>query len=97
MEDIYFLTGLSHQGWELNLRGGGRGDASLTIQVYIDTYCEDGTQKVASQIPIARIETLTLCSIAFCLVKMLGIVAQHVISCSLMYYALEWTQPTVFD
>ena len=31
VEDIYFLTGLSHQGQELNLRGGGWADALLTI------------------------------------------------------------------
>ena len=30
-EDIYFLTSLSHQGWEPNLHGGGWRDASLTI------------------------------------------------------------------
>ena len=47
VEDIYFLTGLSHQGWEENLRRGGWGDASLTIQEYITVYCEKGTQKVA--------------------------------------------------
>ena len=57
VEDIYFLTSLSHQGRELNLYEGGRGDASLTIQEYITAYCEVGTKKVASQIPIARIET----------------------------------------
>lgn len=31
VEDIYFLTGFSRQGQELKLRGGGRGDVSLTI------------------------------------------------------------------
>ena len=48
VEDIYFLIGLSHQGREENLYGGGQGDASLTIQEYITVYCEEGTQKVAS-------------------------------------------------
>ena len=55
VEDIYFLTGLSRQGREENLRGGGRGKVALTIQEYIIVYCEEGTQKVASQIPIAWI------------------------------------------
>ena len=67
------------------------------IQEYIDTNCEAGTQKVASQIPIAHIEALALHSIAFCLVRMLGTATQHVISHPLMYYALECTRPTVFD
>ena len=47
VEDIYFLTGLSHRGQEANFHGGGWGDASLTIQEYITMYYEEGTQKVA--------------------------------------------------
>ena len=35
VEDVYFLTGLSCQGWEENLHGGGWVDSSLTIQEYI--------------------------------------------------------------
>jgi hypothetical protein len=31
VEDIYFLTGLSHRGREANLLGGGRGEVALTI------------------------------------------------------------------
>ena len=66
VEDIYFLTGLSRRGREANLRGGGRGEAALTIQEYITVYCEEGTQKVASQIPIARIRGIGLRSVAYC-------------------------------
>jgi hypothetical protein len=97
VEEIYFLTGLSHQGRELNLRGGRWGDASLTIQEYIISYCQVGTQKVASQIPIAWIEALTLKSMAYCVIRMPGTVAQHVISHLLMYYALEFMRPTIYD
>lgn len=79
VEDMYFLTGLSRRGWEANLHGGGWGDASLTIQEYITVYCEEGTQKVASQIPIAWIPTLALRSVAYYLVRMLGTTSQHVI------------------
>ena len=88
---------MSCQGREANLHGGGWGDASLTIQEYITVYCEEGTQKVASQIPIARIQTLALRSMAYCLVRMLGTSTQHVISQPLMYYALECMRPTVYD
>ena len=48
VEEIYFLTGLSHQGRELNLHGGGWGDSSLTIQEYIIAYYEARTKKVSS-------------------------------------------------
>jgi hypothetical protein len=97
VEDVYFLTGLSHQGWEANLHGGRQGDASLTIQEYITVYCEEGTQKVASQIPIAWIRTVALRSVAYYLVRMSGTTAQHVISFPLMYYALECMRPIVYD
>ena len=97
VEDIYFPTGLSHRGREANLREGGWGDSSLTIQEYITMYCEEGTQKVASQIPIARIRTLALRSVAYCLVRMSDTTTQHVISRPLMYYALECMRPTVYD
>ena len=60
-------------------------------------YCEDDTQKVDSQIPIARIQTLALRSVAYCLVRMSGTTTQHLISHSLMYYALECMRPTVYD
>ena len=97
VEDIYFLTDLSRRGREPNLRGGGRGDASLTIQEYITAYYEASTQKVASQIPVARIKTLELRSIAYCIVRMSGTVAQHVISHLLMYYSLECMRPTIYN
>ena len=67
------------------------------IQEYIDTCYEAGTQKMASQIPIAHIKRLDLHSITFCLVRMSGTTSQHVISRPLMYYALKCTWPTVFD
>ena len=52
---------------------------------------------MASQIPIARIRTLALRSVAYCLVRMSSTAAQHVISQLLMYYALEFLQPTIYD
>ena len=72
VEDIYFLTSLSRQGQEVNMHRGCRGDASLTIQEYITVYCEEGTQKVASQILIVQIQRLALRSVAYCLVRMSG-------------------------
>ena len=43
VEDIYFLIGLSHRGWEENLRRGGWGEAALTIHEYITISYEEGT------------------------------------------------------
>lgn len=55
LDDIYFMGILSRQGEVVNLRGEGRLEGALSVQDYIDMYCEDGAEKVVSQIPIARI------------------------------------------
>jgi hypothetical protein len=59
VEDIYFLTGLSHRGEVVNLkaRGGGSG---MNIEDYIETHCIAGTKKVGSQLPIRVINNLSL-------------------------------------
>lgn len=44
----------------INLKGGGQGDGTLTMQEHIDAYCETGTQKMSTQIPINRIVNLIL-------------------------------------
>lgn len=48
VEDVYFMTGLSHRCDPINLKGGGQIEGSLTIQEYIDVYYEESTEKVAS-------------------------------------------------
>ena len=52
---------------------------------------------MASQISIAQIRTLALRFVAYCLVKMLDIASQHVISHPLIYYALQCMRPIVYD
>ena len=56
LEDIYSMTILSHRGEVVNLRGGDHIEGALTIQEQIDVYCEDGAQKVASQIPMVHMQ-----------------------------------------
>ena len=60
LEDIYFISGLSQQGALVKLEGTSRGDDLLSVQNYIDTYSESGTQKTGSCIPIVRIRNLPL-------------------------------------
>jgi hypothetical protein len=57
-EDIYFLTGLSRRGELVNLETFPPGP--YNIAHYIDMYCEAGTEKVGSQVPIQKIENLSL-------------------------------------
>ena len=49
------MTGLSRRGEVINLRGGNCIEGALSIQEYINTYCKDGTNKVASHILVDRI------------------------------------------
>jgi hypothetical protein len=58
MEDIYFLTGLSRRGEPVNLRTFPPGP--FNIEDYIRMYCEAGTEKVGSQVPIHKITNLSL-------------------------------------
>jgi hypothetical protein len=51
VEDIYFLTGLSRKGEEVNLKARGTG-SGMKIEEYIDTHCGAGTPKVGIQLPI---------------------------------------------
>jgi hypothetical protein len=58
MEDIYFLTDLSRRGEPVNLRTFPPGP--YNIEDYIGMYCEAGTEKVGSQVPIHKITSLNL-------------------------------------
>ena len=60
LEDVYFIFGLSRWGALVNLEGTDRGGAPLSIQNYIDIYCEPGTQKRGSCIPIVHIHNFPL-------------------------------------
>jgi hypothetical protein len=51
VEEIYFLTGLSHWGEVVNLKARGAG-SGIKIEEYIDAHCIAGTKKVESQLPI---------------------------------------------
>jgi len=55
LDNVYFMTGLSHRGEAVNLHGGGHLEGDLSVYDYIDMYCGEGTEKVTSQIPIACI------------------------------------------
>ena len=55
LADIYFLTGLSRRGSVVSFWARGQDPGALTVQDYIDVYCEEGTQKVASLVLIEKI------------------------------------------
>jgi hypothetical protein len=64
MEDMYFLTGLSHRGATMVLVGGKRGGAER-VDDYVTHYCHPGTHKRNNKMSIGQVMDLTLCTILF--------------------------------
>jgi hypothetical protein len=96
VEDIYFLTGLSHRGEVVNLKSRGAG-SGMKIEEYIDAHCIAGTPKVGSQVPIRAISNLSLKIIVLVLTRIIGSASLHQASRPLMFYAVECARPTVYD
>jgi hypothetical protein len=74
-EDIYFLTDLSRRGESINPRTFPPG--SYNIEDYIEMYCEDGTEKVGSQVPIHKITNLHLHIVLFMIGQITGSATLH--------------------
>ena len=76
VEDIYFITGLSHQGELFNLRAHGvRG--GLTIEEYIVVYCLLNTKKAGSKVLVNSIQNLGLKAILIALGMIAGLTSLH--------------------
>jgi len=58
IEDIYFLTDLSRIGESVNLRTFP--PRPHNIEDYISMHCKASIEKVGSQVPIQKIESLNL-------------------------------------
>ena len=75
VEDIYFITGLSHRGATTMFteRGGG----GESINTYVREYCNRGTQKVIEKLPISQVVSLSLRTILFTMTHIVGSMAPH--------------------
>ena len=76
-EDVYFIVGLSRRGSPVNLEGTDRGGDPLSVHNYIDIYCEPGTQKRGSCIPIVHIRNLPLQILVSIIVRVAGSSSLH--------------------
>ena len=76
VEDIYFITGLSHQGEVVNLISCGVG-GGLTIEEYIVVYCLLDTKNVGSQVLVNAIQNLSLKVIVLVLGRIAGLESLH--------------------
>jgi hypothetical protein len=72
VDDIYFITRLSHQGKMANLKVRGVG-GGMTMEEYITTHYVVDIDKVGSQIPIRVIKNPSLNIIMFVLTRISGL------------------------
>ena len=80
VEDMYFITGLSHKGIPMNLEGTGRGGDPMSVQDYVDTYYTPGTQKNGSCIPIVHITSFPLQVLVSIVVRVVGSSSLHLVT-----------------
>ena len=97
LEDIYFISGLSHRGALVNLEGNGRGGDLLSVQNYIDTHCVPGTQKMGTCISIVHIRSLPLQVLVSTIVRVVGSSSLHLATLNQMRIIVECLQGAVFD
>jgi hypothetical protein len=95
IEDIYFLTGLSRCGYYVSLtgsRGGG-----LKMSEYCNQYCVPEAERKKGKVAIWGVTDLTLRTILFMIARMAGSSAPHMALQSYFQYAIECTEPRVFN
>jgi hypothetical protein len=85
-EDIYFLTGLSRKGEPVNLWTFPSG--LHNIAELIGLYCEAGTDRSSSQVPISKITDLSLQAIVFLIGWITSSTALRQVSHAQMNYAV---------
>jgi hypothetical protein len=95
VEDIYFLTSLSHQREVVDLNSW-RAGSGMKVEEYIEAHYVSGTPMVGSQIPIWEISDLSLKIIVLVLTRIIGLASLHQESRLLMFYAVECARPTIY-
>jgi hypothetical protein len=94
-EDIYFLTSLLRRGDPVNLHTFPLGPHN--IEELIGLHCEDGTEKVGSQVPIHNISNLSLKVIVLLIGWITRSTALHQESQVHMNCAVQWLNARIFD
>ena len=95
IEDIYFLTGLSRRGSYVNLTGSRAG--GLKMSEYCNQYCVPEAERKKGKVVIWGVTDLTLHTILFTIAWMAGSYAPHMALQSYFQYAIECTEPRVFN
>jgi hypothetical protein len=95
IEDIYFLTGFSRRGYHVNLTGGRGG--RTTMSEYCHQYCVPKAERIKGKVSIWGLQELTLWTILFTIACMAGSTTLHMALQSYFQYAIECTEPQVFN
>ena len=78
IDDIYFLTGLSHRGESIEFRGRGRGGEP--VESYIRDLCAEGTHRQGGKLPIQHVTDIPLRTILYTLTRIAGSTSFHLAS-----------------
>ena len=97
VEDIYFITGISHKGMPINLEGTGRGGDPMSVQDYIDTYCPPSTHKKGTCVPMSQITSFSLQVMVSTVTRIVDSSSLHLATQTHMRVAMECMKGTMFD
>ena len=81
----------------MNLEGTGRGGDLLSVQNYIDIYCELGTQNMGSCIPIVHIHNFPLQVLVSTIVRVVGSSSLHLANRNQMRLEVDCMQGALYD
>jgi hypothetical protein len=95
IKEIYFLTRLSRRGSYVSLTGSRRG--GLKMSEYCRKYCVPEAERQKGKVAIWGVTVITLHTILFTIARMAGSDAPHMALQSYFQYAIECTEPWVFN
>ena len=81
----------------MNLEGTGRGGDLLSVHNYIDIYCEPGTQKRGSCIPIVHIRNFPLQILGSTIVRVARSSSLHLATRNKMRPVVDCIQGSLYD
>ena len=95
IDDIYFLTGLSRRGEQVEF--GGRGGGGELVDSYVRDLCVDGTHKQGKKLPIQHMSNIPLRTILYTVTHIVGSTSTYLASKSQVLTSLRATDGVVFD
>ena len=95
IDDIYFLTRLSHQGERVEF--GGQGGGRESVDSYVSDLCVEGTRKQGGKLPIQHVSDIPLRTILYIVTRIARSTSAHLASKNQVLISLRATNGVVFD